>query len=58
MNDILRRIEFYTRKAVAYKENPLYPLRRNRRARLIAYRDAVMRRVEAAGWRWRPVIEV
>lgn len=55
IKDILRP-QFYTEKAVAYLDNPTS--NRYRRARLLAYRAAVMRRAEAAGWRWTPRIEV
>ena len=59
MKEHIRRIQFYTRKA-AYATNrrPGYQRNRYRFDRLMAYKAAMHRRIEADGWRWRAAIEI
>jgi|HigsolmetaGSP12D_1036236.scaffolds.fasta_scaffold00074_58 hypothetical protein len=58
MIDHIRRIQFYTRKAAAYATDrrPRHLRNRYRFDRLMAYKAAMHRRLEADGYRWRPAI--
>ena len=60
MNQHIRRIQFYTRKAAAYvtDRRPRHQRNRYRFDRLMAYKAAMHRRIEADGYRWRPAIEM
>ena len=60
MTDHIRRIQFYCRKAAAYATDRRPRSQRNkyRFDRLMAYKAAMHRRIEADGWRWRPAIEM
>ena len=60
MNQHIRRIQFYCRKAAAYATDrrPRYQRNKYRFDRLMAYKAAMHRRIEADGWRWRPAIEM
>jgi len=58
MTDHIRRIQFYTHKAAAYATDrrPRHQRNRYRFDRLMAYKAAMHRRIEADGYRWRPAI--
>jgi len=60
MNNHIRRISFYTRKAADYAQDrrPRHLRNRYRFERLIRYKEALNRRLAAEGYRWRPAIEV
>jgi len=60
MTNHIRRIQFYTKKAAAYATDrrPRHQRNRYRFDRLMAYKAAMHRRIEADGWRWRPAIEM
>lgn len=51
MDDHIRRIQFYMRKAAEYSRTPWHRRNRYRFARLMAYKRALNRRLEAAGYR-------
>ncbi|OUM86673.1 MAG: hypothetical protein BAA01_11760 [Bacillus thermozeamaize] len=58
MTKHIRRIQFYTRKAAAYATDRRPRNQRNkyRFDRLMRYKAAMHRRIEADGYRWRPAI--
>ena len=60
MTKHIRRIQFYCRKAAAYATDrrPRHQRNRYRFDRLMAYKAAMQRRIEADRWRWRPAIEM
>ena len=60
MTDHIRRIQFYTKKAAEYSADRRPQHQRNpyRFDRLMKYKAAMHRRLEADGYRWRPAIEM
>ncbi len=57
MTEHIRRIQFYTRKAADYSRRPWHQRNPYRFNRLMKYKAELNRRIEAAGYRWKPSID-